>query len=159
WLAFLLTGRRDLSIGIAVDTFVSQKEANRYFATWMLGWSRKIVLAKALAAIRDELAESARRMELASVNSWDGAPRDWSLGPGTTKTHVEEALLGMDVFPRAAVLLTFEAIPIAEAATLLNADAALVRKAQAVGLRELTGNLARNKDYGAPRLRPILPMN
>jgi hypothetical protein len=36
----------------------------------------------------------------------------------------------------------FESIGIADAAILLDADAALIRKAQAIGLRELTANLA-----------------
>ena len=34
---------------------------------------------------------------------------------------------------------------IADAATILDADVTLVRKAQAIGLRELTNNLARNE--------------
>src|SRR5208282_5147637 len=106
WLAYLLTGRRDLSIEIAVDAVVSQNEATPYFASWMSGWSRRVVLSKALAAIRDEVAESARRTKLATLNRWDAvAPSGWSLNPGARKAEIEEALLGIDMFPRVAVLL------------------------------------------------------
>ena len=143
WLAFLLTGRPDISIDIAVDTAVSQDNANPFFAAGMRAWSRRIVIAKALAAIRDELAESARRTELARVHPW-AAPRGWSLSPDTTKIQIEEALLAIDVFPRAAVLLLiFEGVRIADAVTLLHVDANLVGKGQAIGLREFTTNLAR----------------
>ena len=51
------------------------------------------------------------------------------------KAHIEEALLAIDAFPRAAViLLIFESVPLADAATLLDADASLIRKAQAIGV-------------------------
>jgi DNA-directed RNA polymerase specialized sigma24 family protein len=67
----------------------------------------------------------------------------WSLPASTTKTQIEQALLAVDLFPRAAVLLSiFEGMSIADAATILDADVTLVRKAQAIGLRELTNNLA-----------------
>ena len=94
------------------------------------------MIAKALAASRDELAKSARRTKLAGVPLCAG-PAARPLSPETSKADIEEALLAIDTFPRAAVvLLIFENVPIADAATLLDADASLVRKAQAVGLRE-----------------------
>jgi DNA-directed RNA polymerase specialized sigma24 family protein len=144
WLAFLLTGRQDLSIEIASDTAVSDDDASPFFAEWMRGWQRRLVIGRALTAIHDELADSARRTQLARVNSLaagSAAPqRNWSL---TTKADLQEALLAIDAFPRAAVLLlVFEDIRMAEAATLLDSDPALIRKAQAIGLRELTANLA-----------------
>jgi DNA-directed RNA polymerase specialized sigma24 family protein len=39
------------------------------------------------------------------------------------------------------ILLVLEGVPIADAATLLDADVSLVKKAQAIGLRELTAKL------------------
>jgi DNA-directed RNA polymerase specialized sigma24 family protein len=171
WLAFLLTGRRDVSIEIASDvtietavdtavskndTAVSRNDSNQFFEDWMRVWSRRIVIAKALEAIREELAESALRTQLPRVHPWT-APRGWSLGPDTTKSQIEKALLSIDLFPRAAVLLLiFEGIPIADAATLLNADAALVKKGQAIGLLELTANLAGKQGPAVLAVSPAL---
>ena len=47
------------------------------------------------------------------------------------------------------LLSIFEGVSIADAATILDADITLVRKAQAIGLRELTNNLARIEDRRA----------
>lgn len=142
WLAFLLTGARDISIDVAADAALSQAAVNPFFATWIRAWTRKIVIAKAVSAIRDELRASVHRTELARVPG--PAPlQKWSLPASTTKTQIEQALLAVDLFPRAAVLLSiFEGMSIADAATILDADVTLVRKAQAIGLRELTNNLA-----------------
>src|SRR5580704_18951665 len=80
WLAFLLTGRRDVSFDIAADAAVSQDDANPFFADWMRGWQRRLVIANALTAIHVELADSARQTEIASASN-SGVPRDWSLSP------------------------------------------------------------------------------
>ena len=142
-LAFLLTGRPDISIDVASDTVVSQYEGNAFFAEWMQAWSRRIVIAKALVAVRHEVAESVRRVKSARADRFGPMPQGWTLRPDTTKAEVEEALLDLDVFPRATVLLLiFERVPIADAATLLDADTALVKKAQAIGLGEFSSNLA-----------------
>jgi hypothetical protein len=150
WLAFALTERQDLSIEIASDTAVSDDYASPFFADWMRGWQRRLVIGRALTSIHDELAESARRTQLARVNSsarGSAPPRNWSLSPGTSKTDVQQALLSIDLFPRAALLLlVFEGIRMADAAVLLDADPALIRKAQAIGLRELTAHLS-HKDH------------
>jgi DNA-directed RNA polymerase specialized sigma24 family protein len=147
WLAFLLTGRQDLSIEIASDAAVSTDYAKPLFSDWMRGWQRRLIIGRALTAIHDELADSARRTQLArgtGLARGSAAPqRNWSLSPGTTKEELQQALLAIDLFPRAALLLlVFEGIRPAEAATLLDADASLIRKAQAIGLRELAANLA-----------------
>jgi hypothetical protein len=142
WLAFLLTGRRDFSIDIAVDAAASSDYANRFFEDWMRDWQRRLVIAKALGAIHDELADSARRTKIAHADSSE-TPRNWSLSPNTTKADLERALLAIDLFPRAALLLlVFEGLRIADAAILLDADPHLLKKAQVIGLRELTANLA-----------------
>jgi len=155
WLAFLLTGRRDLSIDIAVETVASYDHASRFFSEWIIAWSRRITIARALAAISDRLAASVRRTEW---NRGDGPPlpaRDWSLDPGTSKAEIEEALLAIDLFPRAAlVLLVFEGVPIADVTLLLHADSAQVRTAQAIGQRELTSNLARMQGWTTSAAEP-----
>jgi DNA-directed RNA polymerase specialized sigma24 family protein len=146
WLAFLLTERQDLSIDIAADTAVSREYASPFFAEWRRDWGRRLLIGRARTAIHDELADSARRTQLARVTG--GAtgsaapPRNWSLSPDTTKADLQQALLSIDLFPRAALLLFFEGIRMVDAAILLGADPTLVRKAQAIGLRELTANLA-----------------
>jgi hypothetical protein len=102
-----------------------------------------MVIARALGEIRDDLAASARRSELNSASKPAMPPRDWTLDQGTTKVEIENALLAIDLFPRAALLLLiFEKVPMADVLILLDADANLIRKAQAIGLRELTRNLA-----------------
>src|ERR1700680_2842850 len=83
---------------------------------------------KALTAIHGELADSARRTEIAQA-SRSGTPRNWSLNPDTTKADLEPALLAIDLFPRATLLLlVFEGMQIADAATLLDTDPDLLKK-------------------------------
>ena len=113
----------------------------------MLAWSRRVVIAKALAAIRDDLAASARRTASRRGEKGTLPPRNWALGRNTTKGEIESALLAIDVFPRCALLLSiFEGVSMHDAVILLGSDQNLVRKALVTGLRELTGNLARNEE-------------
>jgi hypothetical protein len=143
WLAFLLTGRRDVSIDIAADAAVSEDYPNSFFADWMRDWRRRLVIGQALTAIHAELADSARRTKQARVDAAATSQRDWSTRPAVTKADLERALLAIDVFPRAALLLlVFEGMGIADVAALLEADPALVKKAQVIGLQELTARLA-----------------
>jgi len=144
WLAYLLTGHREPSLDVAIEALDLLDGANPFFSTWMLGWSRRLVIAKALAAIREELAESAGRMASKRRQNRVLPPRNWAPGRDTTKVEIERALLAIDVFPRCALLLSvFEGMPLEDAATLLDAGRDLVRKAVTAGLRELTRNLAR----------------
>jgi hypothetical protein len=48
WLAFLLTGSRDISIDIAADAAVSEDDTNPFFTDWIHGWQRRLVIAKGL---------------------------------------------------------------------------------------------------------------
>jgi DNA-directed RNA polymerase specialized sigma24 family protein len=143
WLAFLLTGDHETSIQIAEETFEADDGANPFFSKWLVGWSRRLSIARATAAIRENLAESARRVASINVETRALPGRAWVLDENTTKQTLERALLMIDVFPRAAVLLLiFERMALADAAVLLDASNSLVRKAQAIGVRELTANLA-----------------
>jgi DNA-directed RNA polymerase specialized sigma24 family protein len=149
WLAFLLTGQREIGIDIAADAAASEDDANPFFADWMRGWQRRIVIGKAMTAIHDEFAHSAGRTERARFNGSSMPARNWSLSPDTTMDDLERALLAIDLFPRAALLLLiFEGVRIADAARLLDAKPELLKKAQAIGLRELTANLAATKATG-----------
>lgn len=143
-LAFLLTGHRESGVNVTLEALDSSEGANPFFSSWMLAWSRKVVIAKALAAIRDELAASAQRARSRRAEKSALPPRNWSLARETTKLKLEGALLAIDVFPRCALLLSvFEGLSLEDTAILLDGDQELVRKARATALRELTRNLAR----------------
>jgi hypothetical protein len=145
-LAFLITGRQDVSVDAAVDAATSEAPANPFFADWIRNWQRRLVIGKALTAIHDELADSARRTKQVRVSDTRLPSRNWSLSPDTAKADLERALLAIEPFPRAALLLlVFERVRIADAAILLDAAPDLLKKAQAIGLRELTANLAGTK--------------
>jgi len=147
WLAFLLTGHSDLSIEVAIESFDSQDEASPLFAAWMLRRSRSLVISKAMAAIRDELATSARRTE-SNRSKKPVLPARWALRQETTKVAIEHALLAIDVFPRCALLLSiFEGMSLHDAVILLGGNRNLVRKALVIGLREFTRNLAKMQGW------------
>jgi DNA-directed RNA polymerase specialized sigma24 family protein len=144
-LAFLLTGDRARSLDVALEAIDSGDCTNSFFSGWMMAWSQRLVIAKALSGIRDDLAASARRTATLSIEKFALPPRDRLLDPDADGTgrQIETALLAIDVFPRSALLLTvFEGMSPDDAAILLDADRDLVRKARIVGLQELTRNLA-----------------
>ena len=159
WLAFLLTGRRDQSIDLAVETVAGFHTAQPFFAAWMEAWSRRLVIAKALTGIREELAASVRRTEFKRVHESGLPPRDWRIGQGTTKSELEAALLAIDYFPRAALVLSlFENVSAPDCAVILDASVDLVKKALAIGLLELTRNLACAQAWTSKTAHPfVLP--
>ena len=144
WLAFLLTGNPGLSVDVTLEAVAFQDDAKPFFSAWMLAWSRRVFIAKALAGIRNELARSARRMASKRADRVAPPPRNWTLNRDTTKVQLESALLAIDVFPRCALLLSvFEGMSLDDVGILLNSERDLVRTAQMIGLLELTRNLAR----------------
>jgi hypothetical protein len=60
-LAFLLTGDRARSLDVTLEAIDSGDGTKSFFSGWILAWSQRLVIAKALAGIRQELAASARR--------------------------------------------------------------------------------------------------
>jgi len=141
WLAFLLTGRREAGVDVAVEALDSA-DGNAFFSALMLAWARKVVIAKALGVIRQELAASALRIASARARNHP-TPRNWSLSSEATKVELERALLAIDAFPRCVLLLSlFEGMSLDDATVLLDVDRELIRKAQAFALQELTNNLA-----------------
>ena len=156
-LAFLLTGHREHGVDAAIQALDSQDSANPFFSTWMRAWSRRLVIAKALAAIRGELVSSARRTASRRTEKAALPPRDWALGDDTTKAQIESALLAIDAFPRCALLLlAFEGVSLEDAVILLDSDRDLVRKAQTIGSRELTSNLARMQGWHSTSKRLLV---
>ncbi|SRR5579864_7206385 len=147
WLAFLLTGHSDLSIDVAIESFDIQDGASPLVPAWMLQRSRRLLISIALAAIGDELAASARRTESKRPKK-PVLPARWALHQDTTKVALEHALLAIDVFPRCALLLSIcEGMSLHDAEILLGVDRNLVRKAQVIGLREFTRNLAKMQGW------------
>ena len=139
WLAYLLTGSHDRSVRALTNALDADDDANPAMADFMLSWSRKLVIAESLDTIRPELRESARRT--AHAENPDPATLAALTPIGSqpmTTSELERALLTIDLFPRCALLLTvFEKLSLEDAALLLNADKALVRKAQGQGLLDL----------------------
>lgn len=143
-LAYLLTGKRGASVDVTLEAIGYDGPSESFFANWMVAWSRRVVIAKALAVIRGELAESAVRTVSWKCRKPDLPPRSWTHEHDTTSVQLERALLTIDAFPRCAMLLTvFEGISIEDVSVLLDAPPELVKKGQAIGLGELTVNVAR----------------
>jgi DNA-directed RNA polymerase specialized sigma24 family protein len=148
WLAFLLTGRREIAADVTEQAIDLTDGRNGFFSTWMMSWSRRLVIARTLAAVREDLARSARGTALRHTENSEFPPPSWVLGAGTTRSDLERALLSIDLFPRAAVLLlVFERMPLRDAAILLDSETDLVKKAMAAGVGELTINLARTQGW------------
>jgi len=162
WLAYLLTGRREPSVDVTLDAMAgedldSEEGAGSFFSTWMLAWSRKVVIGKALAAIRDELAASARLTGWKRYGKSAIPPRSWVIDRNTSKIQLERALLALDVFPRCVLVLSiFEGMSLEDAAILLDSGLELVRKARMGGLRELTRNLARMQGWKSAPAGPFV---
>ena len=148
WLATLLTGCRETATEVTFQALEPPDDADPFFSNWMRSWSRRNVIARALAAVREDLARSARWMGARPVENCEFPPQSWALEQVTTRSDLERALLPIEAFPRASVLLLlFERVPLEDAAVLLDAEPDLVRKALAAGARELTINLARMQGW------------
>ena len=155
-LAFLMTGDRARSLDVTLEAMDSGDSTDSFFSGWMLAWSQRLVIARALASIRDELAASARRTALLRIEKFELPSRSRFFDPDAdgAARQIESALLDIDLFPRCALLLTvFEGMSLENAAVLLDVDRDLVRSARIIGLQELTRTLARRqgRDYETSR--------
>jgi hypothetical protein len=140
-LAYLLTGHTEESIDIAADAAVSEDGAHPFFSEWMRRWRRRLVIAKALASVRDELADSARRTKRVRLTRATRSPVQVPPGRAMNGADLERMLLAIDLFPRVVLLLlVYEGMRIADAAALLDADPALLKKAQIVALQALAAS-------------------
>lgn len=148
WLAYLLTGDRETSVNAVVDAMDNKPGSNPFFRNWMISWSRKLVIAQALGAIESEMADSVRRTGTRRHDrSKSSLSANWSLQNSVDKARLEQALLAIDLFPRCALLLrVFEKVSLEDTAILLNASQEQVKAAQAIGLTELTRNLAGERE-------------
>jgi len=157
-LAFLLTGNADRGVEAFSRALDFDEEANPVFGEFMNAWARKLVIAEALGTMDAELRTSRQRTARAAEDEIPGDTK-WKPRPHIAKEDFEEAVIAIDAFPRCAMLLTiFEGMSIEAAAALLNADEALTRMAQRIGIVQLTRNLAGKSGrdpYAAPGRNPV----
>jgi DNA-directed RNA polymerase specialized sigma24 family protein len=137
WLAYLFTGSHDRGVRAFAKALDFEDYATPAMGDLMPSWSRHRVINASLETIRPQLRESAWRTRLAE----DPDPATLgALRPAAelTTPELERAVLAIDAFPRCALLLTvFEKLSLEDAALLMDADEALVRKARNQGLLEL----------------------
>jgi DNA-directed RNA polymerase specialized sigma24 family protein len=158
-LAFIVTGDRGRSLDATLEALESHDGASSSSPSSMPARLRRTVIAKALAGISGDLAASARRTASQNAEKTALPSHPWVLAADTTRVQIESALLAIDAFPRGALLLTvFEGVSVEDAAVLLNGDRDLVRKAQFIGLRQLTRNLAKIQGWTPAALRSSEPM-
>jgi len=154
WLAFLLTGDRTRGLEATIEVLNTEDAVNPFFENWVVAWSRKLLIAKALGTVRAEMRASMSRTELRHFEystGMDCSPLStWSFGTGTETLQLERALLAIDLFPRCSLfLMVFEKLSLDDAAILLNTDKELVATARSIGL-VVPGTLPRIK-AGYPR--------
>ena len=147
WLAFLVTENWHFSVDVVCSVLDPEDLYGTFPCQRMILRSRRRVAAAALASTRAELPGSARRTERALATDWNARSkrlfREPSPGSAITKPALQRALLGIDIFPRCALLLiVFEGLPIDEAALLLEENEELVMGALGFALLQLTENLA-----------------
>jgi hypothetical protein len=142
WLAYLLTGDREMSIDIAAEAAVHEIDPRAFVSDGMKD-GRHLAITKAISAMRTELPESARRAKDSYSDVWVTSLHARSVATSITQVELERAVLAIDAFPRVVlVLLVFEGLNITQAEALLDADSVLLARARVIGLRELCLNIA-----------------
>ena len=143
-LAYLLTGDRERSVQVVIETLGAEDSANAFFDGWFVTWARKIFIAKVLGPVPLEASLPGLRTRLNELQS--GAERTGrAIDARTGVAEIEAALLAIDAFPRRALLLrVFEKLSLEDVGILLNANLEAVKVATSIGLIELSRNLARS---------------
>jgi hypothetical protein len=156
-LAFLITGNADRSVE-AFDRALERDEENSNFGEFMTSWARKLIIVEALGTIAPELRASKQRVLRAGDADALKNVR-WKRRPNIDREAFEEAVIAIDALPRCAMLLTiFEGLSTRAASLLLNEGEALTRKAQRMGIVQLTQNLAGDNGsnrYQEPGRNPV----
>jgi len=153
-LAYLLTGDSETSLDVALDAI--EESETSFFSQWMAAWSRRVVIAKALVAIRAELTASAARTPQGCARNRPLPPAGWTLPSDASAAELDRALLAIDAFPRCALLLTvFERVALHDAAILLDSTEARVENARNFALCDLAVNLAPSPTSDAGRFSVI----
>ena len=145
---------------VVTDEISLEAPKTKLLASKLAGWSlsKVLIVVEALGTIKSELRVSRQRVARAAEPD---VPKNakWNRRPHIPREEFEEAVVAIDAFPRCAMLLTvFEGMSIDEASVLLNENKALVRKAQRIGLVQLTRNLAEDSGpdpYREPGRSPV----
>jgi hypothetical protein len=141
-LAYLLTANTDRGIEAFSRALDLGEPENPAFGGFMNSWARKLVAVEALGTMAVELRTSKERVARMSEEETSSGGK-WKRRPYISKEEFEDAVIAIDAFPRCAMLLTiFEGMSVQAASLLLNADKSIVRKAQRIGIVQLTRNLA-----------------
>lgn len=156
-LAYLLTGNADRGVE-AFNKALDFDEENPIFENFMTSWARKLVITEALGTIQNELRLSKQRV-IRAVEQEPANDAKWQRRAYIGREEFEEAVIAIDTLPRCAMLLTiFEGMSIKAASVALNTDEALTRKAQRLGIVELTRHLAGDSGrdpYREPGRNPV----
>jgi hypothetical protein len=157
-LAFLLTGNADRSVEAFNRALDFEEPENPVFGDFMNSWARKLIVVEALGTMRTELRLSRQRVSRAAEDEVGSEPK-WKRRAYIGREEFDEAVIAIDALPRCAMLLTiFEGMSIKAASVLLNEDVALTRKAQQMGIVQLTRNLAGDggrDPYREPGRNPV----
>jgi hypothetical protein len=157
-LAFLLTGNADGGVEAFNRALELEDTENTTFGEFMSAWARKLITVEALETIKQELQISKDKMARTPEDETTSGAK-WKRRAYISREEFEEAVIAIDPFPRCAMLLTiFEGMSIQAASTLLNADKKLTRKAQRIGIVELTRHLAGDDSrdpYREPGRNPV----
>ena len=153
WLGYLLTGDRERSVQAVIETIEMPDAANPFFESWMATWARKICIAKVIGYVTPNMSAPELRNRLRRLQAEAGRSSKSGIDPAAGKAELERALMAIDPFPRCALLLSvFERLATEDIGIMLNADRESVKTATAIGLIELTRNLARDRESRAAGL-------
>jgi hypothetical protein len=101
WLAFLLTGDRACSVEAAVEALNTEDAASPFFGDWMVVWAKKLVIARALSAVRDQMRASVLRTGQRRFDySNEGESLSlsaWNPDSDTPSLQLQDALLAIDL--------------------------------------------------------------
>ena len=157
-LAFLLTGDADGGVEAFNRALELEETENGAFGQFMHSWARKLIIVEALETIRKDLQTSKERVARTPEDETTGGAK-WKRRAYISREEFEEAVIAIDPFPRCAMLLTiFEGMSVQAASALLNADKKLTRKAQRIGIVELTRHLTGDSGrdpYREPGRNPV----
>lgn len=140
WLTSQITGGVVSEPDSALELLLPKEGDNATFARWIRAWSRKLAIARALGTVAGKLKVSARRMELIdSAQLRNLCRRNWRWLSSSNRVDLERDITAIDLFPKAALLLTiFERLSLVDAAVLLGVPKETVANAQARAMMQLS---------------------
>ena len=112
WPATLLSGCSETASDVTFQTLSEAKEAGPFLSTRMDAWSKRSFAAKALAAVGEDLAESARRTALRAAESSVLSTPPWALNDKTTRSDLNGRCFRLTCFPEPPFFCSyFERVP------------------------------------------------